>query len=542
MPQLLIYTPDCKKRSVPLEAMRTTLGRSSNADLCFADDNGLSRLHLEFERADRDVIARDLNSKNGTLVNGERLGDPVRLKPNDKLSCGHLLIVFDPPKASAGGVVFIDDDTARTEGGKIVTSLNGLIDESTHGGGSAAQVSALIRAGNELASERPLADLFRIILDLSIDAVSAGRGVVLTSEGGQLMERASRGENFSISRAVRDQVMETKLSVLVRDTSLDDALRSRRSIIASRVRTLMAVPLQVRDQVLGLIYVDSPSLHREFTKDDLSLLTVMANVAAIRIEHVRLAEIEQARKVMEHELRQAEAIQRGALPSAAPTIPGLDIAGYNTASRSVGGDYYDFFTDGSDQAALILADVSGKGMPAALMVMALQARVQPLFETLPVTPGALKTAMDRLNRLTTANCPLGRFITLFACVLDGQSGQLEWSCAGHNPPLIVRAKGTSEMLEGGGPIMGVFEDSDYEQQRAQLASNDLLAIYSDGVTEACSPTEEEFDMDRLAKVLIAHRTETAEQIAQAVAHAVQEWTAGAPPADDITVVIAKKTS
>ena len=170
MPQLLIYTPDGKKRSVPLEAMRTTLGRSSNADLCFADDNGLSRLHLEFERADRDVIARDLNSKNGTLVNGERLGDPVRLKPNDKLSCGHLLIVFDPPKASAGGVVFIDDDTARTEGGKIVTSLNGLIDESTHGGGSAAQVSALIRAGNELASERPLADLFRIILDLSIDA------------------------------------------------------------------------------------------------------------------------------------------------------------------------------------------------------------------------------------------------------------------------------------------------------------------------------------------------------------------------------------
>jgi serine phosphatase RsbU (regulator of sigma subunit)/pSer/pThr/pTyr-binding forkhead associated (FHA) protein len=539
VPQILIYTPDGQKRPVALDAARTTLGRSSSADLCFADDNGLSRLHLEFERSGGDVIARDLNSKNGTLVNGERLADPVRLRPNDKLSCGHLLIVFEPPSRSAG-VIFIDDDTARTEAGKIVTSLHGVMDESTKGVGSAAQVSALIRAGNELASERPLPDLFRIILDLSIDAVSAGRGVVLTSEGAQLVERASRGDNFSISRAVRDQVMETKLSVLVRDTSLDDALKSRKSIIASRVRTLMAVPLQVRDQVMGLIYVDSPSLHREFTKDDLSLLTVMANVAAIRIEHARLAELEQARKVMEHELRQAEAIQRGALPSAPPSIPGLDLAGYNAASRSVGGDYYDFFTDNTGQAALILADVSGKGMPAALMVMALQARVQPLFESLPVAPGALKIAMDRLNRLTTANCPLGRFITLFACVLDGKSGRFVWSCAGHNPPLIIRSNGTRELLEGGGPIMGVFEDADYEQEPAELAPGDVLAIYSDGVTEACSSAEEEFDMDRLAKVLIDNRRKTADEIAKAVAQAVQEWTCGAPPTDDITVVIAKR--
>ena len=363
--------------------------------------------------------------------------------------------------------------------------------------------------------------------------------MLLASENGQLVQRASRGENFSISRAVRDQVMETKLSVLVRDTSLDDALRSRQSIIASRVRTLMAVPLQVRDHVMGLIYVDSPSLHREFTKDDLSLLTVMANVAAIRIEHARLAAIEQARKVMEYELQQAEAIQRGALPAAAPRMPGLDIAGYNAASRSVGGDYYDFFTD-AGHAALIVADVSGKGMPAALMVMALQARVQPLFETLPVAPGALKTAMDRLNRLTTANCPLGRFITLFACVLDAKTGHFEWSCAGHNPPLVIRAKGAYETLKGGGPIMGVFEDSNHEQQRAQLAPGDLIAIYSDGITEACSPSDEELDVERLAEILIKHRRETAEHIAQAVAQAVQEWTCDAPPSDDITIVIAKK--
>jgi sigma-B regulation protein RsbU (phosphoserine phosphatase) len=187
-----------------------------------------------------------------------------------------------------------------------------------------------------------------------------------------------------------------------------------------------------------------------------------------------------------------------------------------------------------------LADVSGKGMPAALMVMALQARVQPLFENLPIAPGTLATAMDRLNRLTTANCPLGRFITCFACVADGQTGSVQWSCAGHNPPLIIRAKGPFEILDGGGPILGVFEDITYEQQQAELSSGDLLAIYSDGVTECCSPSEEEFDVERLANVLAVNRRESAEDITRAVAKAVAEWTCGAPPTDDITIVIAKK--
>ena len=118
MHQLLIYTPDGKKRSIPLDSPRATLGRSASADLCFAEDSGLSRLHLEFERSDQEVIIRDLKSKNGTLLNGERLADSVRLKPNDRVSCGHLLIVFDPPDRATTGVVFIEDDVSKTDDGK----------------------------------------------------------------------------------------------------------------------------------------------------------------------------------------------------------------------------------------------------------------------------------------------------------------------------------------------------------------------------------------------------------------------------------------
>ena len=540
MPALLIYTPDGKKQSVPLHDDRVTLGRSATADLSFSNDNGLSRLHLAFERSPTGFMLHDLQSKNGTMVNGKPVQTAHALKSNDKIACGHLLIVFDPPQRMSGGVVFIDEDTHQTSSSTIVTSLGGVLSESRNAKGGASQLSALIQAGNELAGERPLPELFRLILNLSIDAVSAGRGVLLVMEDGLLVERASRGDQFAISSAVRDRVLESKLSVLVRDTTMDDAFRERKSIIAGNVRTLMAAPLQTKDRVMGLIYVDSPSIQREFTKEDLSLLTVMANVATIRIEHTRLAEVEQARKLMERELEQAAAIQRAALPAHAPQVEGLDIAGHNAASRTVGGDYYDFFTDGGTRAGLMVADVSGKGMSAALMVMALQARVQSLFEPLPSAPGALQSAMDRLNRLTTANCPPGRFITVFACILDGDSGKLDWSCAGHNPPILVRSSGSFELLREGGSIMGIFGDIRFPQFAAHLDSGDLLAIYSDGITEACSPEDKDFDIPMLARVLVENRHRPAEAIVETVIGRVREWTANAPPADDITLVIARK--
>ena len=166
----------------------------------------------------------------------------------------------------------------------------------------------------------------------------------------------------------------------MRDAQLDDAFKGRMSIVEQKVHTMMAAPLQTKDRIIGLIYVDSPFILREFTKDDLSLLTVMANVAAIRIENARLAEVEQAERIMARDLSQAAEIQGRMLPDKAPEVPGADLAGFNVACRTVGGDYYDFFTYPDGRVALALGDVSGKGMPASLMMMALHARVQVLAE------------------------------------------------------------------------------------------------------------------------------------------------------------------
>ena len=181
------------------------------------------------------------------------------------------------------------------------------------------QMRALIRAGREFAGHRPLDELFQVIMDLSVEAVLAGRGVLMTLEKGGLLEvRAHRGDGFKISNTVRDRVLNEKASLLVRDAQIDQALREHMSIVEQKVRSMIAVPLQTNDRVIGLIYVDSPHLIREFSREDLNLLTVMANVAAIRIEHARLNEIEEAERAMAKDMQQAALIQKALLPSQAP--------------------------------------------------------------------------------------------------------------------------------------------------------------------------------------------------------------------------------
>jgi serine phosphatase RsbU (regulator of sigma subunit) len=397
-------------------------------------------------------------------------------------------------------------------------------------------MQALIRAGQELSENRPLADLFPLILDLAIQAVNAQRGVVLILENDALVPKAHKGDGFRISTGVRDRVLRDKTSILVRDAQLDDAFKGRMSIVEQKVHTMMAVPLQTKERIIGLIYVDSPFVLREFTRDDLNLLSVMGHIAAIRVENARLAEIEQTERIMARELSQAAEIQGRMLPAKAPEVPGTDLAGFNAACRTVGGDYYDFFPYSNGRVGLALGDVSGKGMPASLMMMALHARVQVLAED----PGNLAGFMTRLNKATCAQCPSNRFITFFFCVLDTATGELTFANAGHNPPIVVRASGETRMLEGGGPVLGILPIAPYAEQRTHLDSGDMLVLYSDGVTEATNMDYDEYGEARFIEVLKRHREAPAAQIVDAVTRDLAEFSVGAPQADDITLVVAKR--
>jgi sigma-B regulation protein RsbU (phosphoserine phosphatase) len=541
--ELLIQCPDGQMKTVPLVKDRISVGRSSAAELCFPEDAGLSRQHFAFEPEGDDWTVQDLGSKNGTFVNNIPLKARLILTPGDRITAGHLVIMFSPDasKAAQGVVVFEGAEASSPSTSTVVTSLEGALSNQTlaferGGPKGTAPLQALIRAGQELSENRPLEELFQVILDLAIQAVNAQRGVLLLLEGDELVPRAHKGDGFRISTAVRDKVLKERSSVLVRDAQLDDAFKGRMSIVEQKVHTMMAVPLQTKDRIIGLTYVDSPFVLREFTKDDLNLLTVMASICAVRIENARLAVVEEGERIMRRDLAQAADIQGGMLPSKAPIVEGTDLAGFNVPCRTVGGDYYDFFPYSDGRLGLTLGDVSGKGMPASLMMMALHARVQVLAED----PGNLAAFMSRLNKTTCANCPSNRFITFFFCVLDTKTGALSFANAGHNPPIIIRATGESEMLEGGGPVLGILPIAPYKEMHAQLNPGDMLVIYSDGVTEATNIHYEEYEEQRFIEVLREHRTEPAADIVSAVTRSLTEFAAGAPQADDITLLVAKR--
>jgi phosphoserine phosphatase RsbU/P len=547
-PILIIRTPDGKSRNLPLPEERLSLGRAPANDLPYPDDAGLSRQHLVFERLGRDWVVRDVGSKNGTMVNGYRITGPATLRKGDAVSAGHLRIEFGgEPSQAPPTVIFIEEEVQPTATTTVATSLEGLMGPSDSGSEDVSktgvfqgspQTRALIKIGLELVKKQSLEQLFQIVMDLSMDAVTAGRGVLMTLENGNLIMQAHRGEGFQISSAVRDRVLNEGASLLVGDAQLDKSLKERQSIVLQSVRSMMAVPLQTNNRVIGLIYVDTPNIVRQFTREDLDLLTVMANVAAIRIEHERLAQVERAEQLMAKELQQAAEIQRGLLPTTAPDVSGFDIAGQNQPCRTVGGDYYDFLTFPDGQVGMIVADVAGKGMPASLLMSSLQAQVQVLFED----PGNLAAKVTKLNRIVKRTCPGNRFITFFICVLDPATGEINYCNAGHNPPLLVRASGEVELLPAGGLILGILPVVTYDEGRCRLEPGDTVVLYSDGVTEAATPSGDDFGETRLAKVVRKSPALRAPDLVQAIFDEVTLFTEGAPPADDITVVVARRTS
>ena len=310
-------------------------------DLCYPDDASLSRTHVRLEREGDRWSVIDLGSKNGTILNGSRLAGRHALQPGDRLTVGQLTITCsDPSTDSDTNVVFVQGaDTDLGPSATVMTSLEGLLsDEPTAPIQPVTDslevdsqrqfrlpiVRALIRAGRELAGHQPLGELFSLILSQAIEAVKAERGILMTLEGAQLVPRATHGDGFRISTTIRDRVLQNKESLLVRDVGQEEALLKQLSISEQQIHSLMAAPLQTQEQVIGLIYVDSRLFVREFSPDDLNLLTVLANVAAIRIDRERHAELQLQEQRRTRDLEQAAEIQRGILPAVPPTIAGLE--------------------------------------------------------------------------------------------------------------------------------------------------------------------------------------------------------------------------
>ena len=521
---------------------RIVLGRSETCALSYPNDTMLSRTHLAFEPEGSEWVLCDLGSTNGTQLNGQRITGRKELRVGDKIVAGGLTVLYLSTEPSSDtrppAIEFTADPLSDNK--TVALTLEKVLALAKESSGHSdlhaqARMKALIDAGRELAAHRPLEELFAVIVKLATSAVLAKRGVLMTFSGDQLVVSATIGEGFRLSSAVVNRVIEKRDSVLVADTALDDMFREARTIVEQRVRSFIAVPLQTDSKVIGLIYVDSPDVIRRFSADDLSLLTVMGNIAAVRIEHSRLLDVERAEQIMAKELSQAAEIQNGLFPQSAPEIAGLELAGRSVPCRSVGGDYFDYLPLDGGRVLILVGDVSGKGMPAALLMTSLQARIHSLashYEDM----AQLNTV---LNKGVTSKCPQGKFITFFIAMLDPAAGTISYSNAGHNPPVLQKKSGGRILLEQGGPVLGILKSFQYAGETVKWEPGDALLLYSDGVSEAMNPAEEEYGEERLARFLTDNAESSASQILDKIYEDVYGFMNGATPGDDITAVVAK---
>lgn len=301
------------------------------------------------------------------------------------------------------------------------------------------------------------------------------------------------------------------------------------------IRNVMCIPMIVKSELIGVLTIYNKKGASGFYGDDERLMSIIGAQSGQIIENARLA---RDKGRMEDQLNLASEIQRNLLPKYPPVLDGYDIAGKTVPAQSVGGDYYDFIPIDDDRLAVCLGDVSGKAMPAALLMANLQATLRG--QTLVETP--VNERIERANKLLCQCTDDERFATLFYAVLDGPGNELVLCNAGHERPYLFSPGGAYSRLESGGLALGVFEDVRYDQESIVMNTGDLLLVYSDGVVDAVNPANERFGGQRLVSLVGEHRDESAGALIDRIFTAVEAHAGGASQFDDLTLLVIKRTN
>jgi sigma-B regulation protein RsbU (phosphoserine phosphatase) len=299
-------------------------------------------------------------------------------------------------------------------------------------------------------------------------------------------------------------------------------------------RSEMVAPIISNDEVIGVFDLESDQFNA-YSEDDLEVLLMLASQVAIIIEKVMLHEQLIEKKRLEGQLEVARQVQLELLPARDPELVGFDISAYNFPTEEVSGDYYDWVRIYDDQIGVVIADVSGKGVPAAILMAFLRASLRAATHI----GYATHISMAKVNFLLWESIESNQFVTAFYGILDAQKGTLAYSNAGHNPPLLVNAAGTSRYIDKGEQPLGMFRETRYHEYHLEFEPGDVLVLYTDGATEANSPSGEEFGRERLAQAVKKAYDRPAREMIASLQMEILEWTANAGSNDDVTFFVIK---
>jgi phosphoserine phosphatase RsbU/P len=546
---LEVVSPDGARRYARVVQSPFMIGRGAETG---------NHLQLSDRRISRECAAiiiesgkfhlEDRGQRRGLYINNEKVESQGReLQDGDIITFGledSYEIVF---RSSAG----------KTEGDlpHLLTRIE-HITSSEPGSGGLRKLNMLLEATTLLHSQLPLDSVLGTMLDHAVSVTDADRGLLLEADAaGKLQVRFARRaggmrlppESLTPSQTAIQLALRQARPVITEDVQQADMdLQIAQSVVAQRLRSVVVIPLYAmaraitdesvadikRGQFLGVVYLDSRR-PAAFSKLDRQILDALAADAASILDNARLVERERERQRMEQEINIARDIQQALLPRDFREYPHLSVTGINFPCLSVGGDYFDVFPLSDNRTAFLIADVSGKGLGAALLTTMLQGALSAM--TLGTDPA---TVFNHVNKFLCGHAEIGRYATMFFGILD-PNGHLEFINAGHPSPILLRGGVAEEAFSEGSFPVGLVPEAEYTAVCLKLEPGDTMVLFSDGVTEAMDPSEELYGVPRLRELLNGRLECPLEDLQKCVLESVETFTRGASQADDLTLLIVR---
>jgi len=542
--ELEVIAPDSSRQLVLVDKSPFFIGRGGGTNNYLAlSDARVSRQCCAIVYDEGGHQLEDRGNLHGVFVNGKKI-ERHTLEEGDAITFGlddSYKLIFHP--------VVVEDSLQV-----ILTRIETLSSGSSISAGL-GKLNLLLEATSLLHSQLPLDSVLAAMIDHAIAITHADRGLLLEADSsGSLRVRLARGESgkpvtpesLNPSQTALGQALKKRSSVITEDIQAGNVkLQEAQSIVMQRLRAVVAIPLYTMPrasslesvvlktgQLLGVLYLDSRR-PAAFSKLDRQILDALSLQAGSILDNARLVERERERHRIEQELDIARNIQQALIPHGFHDYPYLAISGIHTPCLEVGGDYFDVFPLSNDRTAFLIADVSGKGLGAALLTTMLQGALSGM--TIGADP---LQVFHHINRFLCEHSQLGRYATLFFGILHA-SGRLEYISAGHPSPLLIRKGQVSELYTTGSFPVGLIPEADYEAREVNLQMDDTLVLFSDGVTEATDSAQQLYGDSRLQQVLASNHAAPLDRLQKAILDSVDTFARGASQADDITLLLVR---
>src|SRR6202047_2860517 len=549
-PVLEVVSPDGARRFARITQTPFHIGRGAETgNHLQLSDRRISRNCAAIVTEANRFYLEDRGQRRGLFVNGEKI-ESRELQNGDAITFG---------LEDSYEIIFRNLTGARTADESIphlLTRIEHITASEPTGSGGLRKLNLLLEATTLLHSQLPLDSVLGTMLDHAVSVTDADRGLLLEGDNSANLKvrlaRRSAGlrlppESLTPSQTAIQLALKQHSPVITEDLAQTDMdLAAAQSIVAQRLRAVVVIPLYAnlrantqesmvnvkRGEFLGVLYMDSRR-PAAFSKLDRQILDALAADAASILDNARLVERERERQRMEQEINIARDMQQALLPRNFRDYPHLSVSGINFPCLSVGGDYFDVFPLGDTRTAFLIADVSGKGLGAALLATMLQGVLSGM--TLGTDPARV---FNHVNRFLCDHAEVGRYATMFFGILDDQ-GTLEYINAGHPSPILIRRGVAEDVFTEGSYPVGLVPEAEYTAVCLKLEPGDTLVLFSDGVTEAMDPAEQLFGVPRLRDVLTGHMQTPLEELQQIVLQSVENFAHGASQADDLTLLLVR---